>query len=340
MDLSQILFQAQKEARELKNIQQWEDLYRKYLGKKGKLSDALVALKDLTVEERKKQGQAINHFKQELTQLLAKTQDQLRGSLKAGQRFFDVSSPAVKIPQGHGHPIMEIRRQMEEIFGSLGFSVIEGQEVTSEYYNFDALNIPGDHPARDAMDTFWLGQNNQRPESMLLRTHTSAMQVPYMECHQPPFKIIIPGMVYRYEATDASHDYQFYQLEGLMIDRDISIANFKGVIDVVFQRIFNRQVKTRLRPGFFPFTEPSFEIDLSCVKCQGKGCTLCKQTGWLEIMGAGMVHPNVLRSAKLDHSGWQGFAFGMGLGRIAMIKWGIDDIRLFFSGDLRFLKQF
>ena len=161
-----------------------------------------------------------------------------------------------------------------------------------------------------------------------------------MECHQPPFKIIIPGMVYRYEATDASHDYQFYQLEGLMIDRDISIANFKGVIDVVFQRIFNRQIKTRLRPGFFPFTEPSFEIDLSCVKCQGKGCTLCKQTGWLEIMGAGMVHPNVLRSAKLDHSGWQGFAFGMGLGRIAMIKWGIDDIRLFFSGDLRFLKQF
>jgi len=340
MDLSQILSQAQKEVSELKNTQQWEELYRKYLGKKGKLSDALIVLKDLTIEERKKQGQSVNRLKQELLQIFAKAQDQLKDSFESGQRFFDVSSPAVKIPQGHSHPIMQIRQQMEIIFGSLGFSVVEGPEVTSEYYNFDALNIPSDHPARDTMATFWLGQNDQRPEPTLLRTHTSAMQVPYMECHQPPFKIIIPGMVYRYEATDASHDYQFYQLEGLMIDRDISIANFKGVIDVVFQRIFNRQVRTRLRPGFFPFTEPSFEIDLSCVKCQGKGCTLCKQTGWLEIMGAGMVHPNVLRSAKLDHSGWQGFAFGMGLGRIAMIKWGIDDIRLFFSGDLRFLKQF
>lgn len=350
MTLSQIRQQAKIDIEQAKEILDLQKVYLKYLGKKGELSKVLKSLKVLAPAKKRQQGQMANALKKDLLAVLAQAEKKLARQT-ARTRFLDVTAPGVKLPQGHLHPLARVRQIVEDVFKSMGFSVVEGPYITTEYYNFDALNISQDHPARDLMDTFWLKnmKNTYRnrvipcsykQERLLLRAHTSAMQVPYMETHQPPFKIIIPGLVFRYEATDASHDVQFYQVEGLMVDEHISVANFKGVIETVFKRIFNKDVKMRMRPGYFPFVEPGFEVDLSCVKCAGKGCGLCKQTGWLEIVGAGMVHPNVLRAAKIDPKFWQGFAFGMGLERIAMLKYGIDDIRLFYSGDLRFLRQF
>lgn len=347
MTLAQIQQQAKKEIKAVKEIHDLQKIYVKYLGKKGHLSQVLKSLKDLPVTQRKQEGQAANQLKAELQFLIKETEKELEKIKKSSTLALDVTAPGAKIPHGHLHPISQVRLIAEDIFKSIGFSVVEGPHVTTEYYNFDSLNIPQDHPSRDLMDTFWLkaGRNRALPcsyggQNLLLRTHTSAMQVPYMEDHQPPLKIIVPGLVFRYEATDASHDVQFYQLEGLMVDEDVSVANFRGIAETVLKRLFGQNVKIRIRPGYFPFTEPSFEIDSSCVKCSGKGCSLCSQTGWLELMGAGMIHPNVLRAGRVDPANWQGFAFGMGLGRIAMIKYRIDDIRLFYSGDLRFIRQF
>jgi len=238
----------------------------------------------------------------------------------------------------------------------MGFSIVEGPEIETEWYNFDALNIPKDHPARDLWNTLWLRQNN-RPR-LLLRTHTSPVQVRYMEKNQPPLRIIVPGRVFRHEATDASHEVNFYHLEGLMVDkaysrqsrdgssesliqnRDVSVANFKAIIQKFYQKFFEKNVEIRLIPCYFPFTEPSFEVDITCLACGGKGCPACQKTGWMEMMGAGMVHPNVFKNSGLNPKEWQGFAFGMGLDRLAMMKYKINDIRLFYSGDLRFLEQF
>ena len=206
--------------------------------------------------------------------------------------------------------------------------------MENEWYNFDALNIPKDHPARDLWDTFYL------KNGLLLRTHTSPVQIRYMEKNQPPLRIIVPGRIFRHEATDVSHEFNFYQIEGLMIDKTVSISNFKAIIQEFFQRFFEKSVKIRLIPSFFPFVEPGFQVDMTCLSCDGKGCSVCKKTGWLEMMGAGMVHPNVLKAAGLNPKNWQGFAFGMGLDRLAMMKYKIQDIRLFYSGDLRFLQQF
>jgi len=253
--------------------------------------------------------------------------------------LFDPSIPGEKADAGHLHPLTLTQRKVIEIFESMGFSVIEGPEIETEWYNFDALNIPKDHPARDMWDTFWL--KNKK----LLRTHTSPVQIRYMEKNNPPIKIIVPGRIFRHEATDACHEINFYQLEGLMIDKDISASSFKAIIQEFLSRFFNAVVEARLRPSFFPFTEPSFEVDMSCVVCKGTGCSTCSQTGWIELIGAGMVHPNVLKAAKIipyqkSGGGWQGFAFGIGLDRLAMMKYKINDIRLLYSGDLRFLKQF
>ncbi|MEK7123537.1 MAG: phenylalanine--tRNA ligase subunit alpha, partial [Patescibacteria group bacterium] len=230
----------------------------------------------------------------------------------------------------------------------MGFETAEGPEAETEYYNFDALNIPADHPAREMWDTFWLRQNELKVKSLklkveerlLLRTHTSPVQIRYMETHQPPFRIVAPGKVFRYEASDASHDIQFYQIEGLVVDKNISVANLKATIETFYSKLFGKAVKTRLRPSYFPFVEPGFEGDISCVNCGGKGCSVCKQTGWLEMFGAGMVHPNVLRAGGINPNEWRGFAFGMGLDRLAMMKYKISDIRLMHSGDLRFINQF
>jgi len=274
---------------------------------------------------------------------------------KARQAWFDVTAPGKKNSAGHLHPITLVKREVEDIFERLGFSVVEGPEIETEWYNFDALNIPKNHPARDMWDTFWLSQNERKAqnihspspgkeykikERLLLRTHTSPMQIRYMEKHNPPLRIVVPGRVFRYEATDASHEINFYQIEGLMVDKEISVANFKAIMERFFQMFFKRPVKIRLRPSYFPFTEPSFEIDISCLVCQGKGCSICSQRGWLEMAGAGMVHPKVFKAVKLNPRNWQGFAFGLGLDRLAMMKYKIDDMRLLYGGDLRFLEQF
>lgn len=238
---------------------------------------------------------------------------------------------------GHLHPINRMIRRINEIFSDLGFSLVEGPELENEYYNFDALNIPEFHPARDLWDTVWVKPEKDRKQ---LRPHTSPVQIRYMENNKPPFRIIVPGKVFRQEATDATHETQFYQLEGLMVDKDVSLAHLKGVFKYFFDNFFGVEVNIRLRPSYFPFVEPGVELDLSCFNCKGEGCSVCKYTGWIELVGAGMVHPKVLEHGGVNPRHWQGFAFGMGLDRLVMLTYGIDDIRLFYSGDLRLIDQF
>jgi len=255
----------------------------------------------------------------------------------AEKELFDITVPGEKPVLGHLHPLTQVKRKTEEIFQAMGFSLIEGPEIETEWYNFDALNMPKEHPARDVLS---LGKTLYLKAGGLMRSHTSSVQIRYMEKNNPPFRIVAPGRIFRQEATDSSHEINFYQLEGLMVDKDISVANFKAIIEEFFQRFFNQKIKTRLRPSYFPFVEPGFEVDLMCLNCRGKSCSVCSKTGWLEMMGAGMVHPNVFKFSGLNLKFWQGFAFGMGLDRLAMMKYKINDIRLFYSGDLRFLNQF
>jgi len=238
---------------------------------------------------------------------------------------------------GHVHPISRVLSDICEVFTELGFEVVQGPEIEDEYHNFDALNIPPDHPARDMWDTFWLKPSSAKK---LLRTHTSPVQIRYMEKNFPPIAIVAPGKVYRHEATDATHEAQFFQIEGLMIDKDVSLAHLKGILETFLKKLFGERVEIRLRPSYFPFVEPGVEVDMSCFSCKGNKCGICKKTGWIEIMGAGMVHPKVLEEVGIDSKKWQGFAFGAGIERIAMLRYGIDDVRLFFTGDLRVITQF
>ena len=340
MDIITIKKEVKKQINSAKTLKDLDDIFKKYLGKKGEITRILRSLKDLPEKQKKETGRLANEIKRELESALKEKKYIFQSADWLANKFqdiFDITVPSQKPLVGHLHPITIVRRKVEEIFQQMGFSVVEGPEVETEWYNFDALNIPKDHPARDAWDTLWLKPQSQK---LLLRTHTSPVQIRYMEKNQPPLRIIAPDRVFRHEATDASHDIQFYQLEGLMVGKDISAANFVAVIQEFFKRFFNKEIKIRLRPSFFPFTEPSFEIDINCLNCQGRGCSVCKQTGWLETLGAGMVHPNVLKAGGLNPKFWQGFAFGVGLDRLAMMKYKINDIRLFYSGDLRFLEQF
>ena len=314
-----------------------EQMRLKYLGRKqGELTAVLRGLKDMKPGERAKVGKGANVLKNQIIKLIDKKKSELKKAQVAqtSDKKLDITAPGKKTQIGHLHPITQVQRQIEDIFSSMGFSIIEGPEIEKEYYNFDALNIAKDHPARDMMDTFWL------KNGLLLRTHTSPVQARYMEKNNPPLRIISPGRCFRHEALDASHEATFHQVEGLMVDKKISIANLKGIFLVFIRRLFSKDAKIRLRPGFFPFVEPGFELDMSCIICKGKGCSLCKQTGWLEIMPGGMVHPNVFKYAGYIPGKWQGFAFAIGLDRITLMKYKINDIRLFYQNDLRFLKQF
>lgn len=238
--------------------------------------------------------------------------------------------------KGHLHPLTQVMREITDSFVAMGFEVADGPEVESEHYNFDALNVPKDHPARDMQDTFWVAGVPQT----VLRTHTSSVQIRYMENHNPPFKIVVPGKVFRYEATDATHETQFHQLEGLVIGEGVSLAHLKHTLAEFFKRLYGDSAEVRMRPSYFPFVEPGIEIDVTCMKCTGAGCNVCKQTGFIEVMGAGMVHPHVLRAGGVDPDKYTGFAFGVGVDRLVMLKYGIDDIRLAYSGDLRLVNQF
>jgi phenylalanyl-tRNA synthetase alpha chain len=241
---------------------------------------------------------------------------------------------------GHLHPITEVIARASKIFSDMGFEVASGPEIESEKYNFDLLNIPPDHPARDMWDTFWLKPGKEEKERGLLRTHTSPVQVRFAESHTPPFRIIAPGKTFRHEATDATHEAQFYQLEGLVIDKDVSLAHLKWTLEQFFKSFFEKEIGVRLRPSFFPFVEPGVEVDMTCFKCQGSGCNVCKHTGWIEIMGAGLVHPRVVANFGLNPNVWSGFAFGMGVDRIASLRYGVPDVRMFYDPDLRIINQF
>ena len=336
--------QAQKAVKEAKNLEGLDEIFREYLGKKGEITQILSSLKELPKTKKMKIGKNGNELKTFLREEIEKKTEELKSRMGVGIRgkeLVDITLPGKKVENGHLHPLTLIRREVEGIFRSIGFSVIQGPHIETEKYNFDVLNIPKNHPSRDLWDTFWLGKKKDS-KNLLLRTHTSPVQVRYMEKNNPPLRIIVPGRVFRHEASDASHDVQFYQVEGLMIDKDISVANFKGIIQEFLERFLGQgqKIETRLRPGFFPFTEPSFEIDIRCLICNGKGCSTCGHSGWIELCPGGMVHPNVLKAAGLNSDNWQGFAFGLGFDRLVMMKYKINDIRLLYSGDLRFLKQF
>ncbi|MEK7089859.1 MAG: phenylalanine--tRNA ligase subunit alpha [Patescibacteria group bacterium] len=336
MDIATIRENAKKDIQNAKDAKAFDAVRVKYLGRKdGALTNILKSLKDMSLEEKRKVGVEANALKLELEELIEKKEKELAG--KGGKRL-DVTKPGKKVALGHLHPLTKIDKEIRDIFSSINFTIVDGPELEDEYHNFDALNIPADHPARDMWDTFWVKPTTDNGEKiktsekngkLLMRTHTSPMQIRYMETHKPPFQIIVPGRTFRYEATDASHEINFYQVEGLMVGPDITLANFKFVIETFFKKFFDKELEFRYRPSYFPFVEPGVELD---IKLPGGK--------WLEVMGAGMVHRNVFDAVKYDRREVQGFAFGMGLDRLAMIKYGIPDIRLFYSGDVRFTEQF
>lgn len=305
--------------------------------KEGALTQAMKEMGKLAPEERKTFGKLVNAAKQKIEEALAARERQFSEAAlneRLQSEWIDLTLPAPGPRRGHLHPITQIQRELEDLFASLGFAVLDGPEVETEYHNFDALNIPQDHPARDMQDTFWLEGGN------LLRTHTSAVQVRGMEKLGPPLRMIAPGRAFRNESVDASHEHTFYQLEGMMVDRDVSVAHLLYFMKTLLTAIFHREVTVRLRPGYFPFVEPGFELDIQCLICGGSGCPVCKQGGWVELLPCGLVNPNVLRMSGIDPEQWNGFAFGLGLTRLVMMRYRIDDIRHLQGGDLRFLEQF
>lgn len=312
----------------------------KYLGRKSELNEILKGLKDLTPEEKRIVGPLGNAVKQSLLKAFEETKEMLlEKSIDWEAERVDVTAPGIPSSRGHLNPVTLVEHEIEDIFSEMGFVITDGPEVETEHYNFDALNMPAHHPARDMQDTFWLDSKGEK-ERYLPRTQTSPMQVRYMETHTPPLRIVVPGRVFRNEATDASHEHTFHQFECLMVGDDVSIANFKWMAETFFSRFFGKKIDIRLRPSFFPFTEPSFEFDISCTLCDAKGCAVCKQSGWLELGGAGMVNQKVFEAAGYERGKYQGFAWGFGATRLAMMKYKITDIRLFMSGDLRFIRQF
>jgi phenylalanyl-tRNA synthetase alpha chain len=344
--INKIKGSALKEISGAKSFADLEKLRVKYLGRKSKLISVLRGLKDLSKDEKKEIGELANKTREEIELRIRNQELRIKELELSGieeKERIDITYPGKKIKKGHLHPLTLVRYDIEEIFRSMGFLIIEGREVEDEFHNFDALNIPKDHPARDMWDTFWLKKpETQNKVQNLLRTHTSPMQIRFMEKNKPPFRIIVPGRVFRYEASDATHESNFYQVEGLMVAEsgEITVANFKSVMAEFLKGLFGEEAKIRLRPSYFPFVEPGFEIDASCPYCKGKGCRICKNTGWIELMGAGMVNQKVFTSVGFNEDEYEGFAFGLGLERIAMLRYKIDDIRLFYSGDLRFLEQF
>lgn len=338
--MQEIAEQLLAELAQAQSVEQVEQIRIRYLGRKGRIT--LLAkntdFAGLRPEERRNFGRRLNELKQlaeeRIGQAMAAAKSRVQAGAAGKGESLDLTLPGTERNMGCLHPISLVQMELEDIFQAMGFRVLTGPEVETEYYNFDALNIPADHPARDMQDTFWL--TNGR----LMRTHTSAYQVRALEQFGAPLRAIFPGRCFRYEAMDASHENTFYQLEGLLVDRNISVANLIAVMKALLGQVFAREVSVRLRPGFFPFVEPGFELDQQCVFCNGVGCTVCKGSGWIELIPCGLVHPRVLQFGGVDPEQYSGFAFGMGLTRLAMLKFGIPDIRLFNSGDLRFYEQF
>lgn len=321
------------------SLSELNDIRVKILGKKGELTTLMRSMGALAQEERPRIGKIVNEARAELEELLAKKSEELAQrelAAKIDAEQIDVTLPGRTMQIGHLHPLTITLNRIKKIFLQMGFTVEEGPEIETDYYNFEALNLPKDHPARDMQDSFYI------TEDILLRSQTSPVQARTMQKNEPnaPIRMIAPGRVYRRDSYDATHSPMFTQVEGLVIDKDISFADLKGTLELCLHELFDADAKVRFRPSFFPFTEPSTEVDISCSACHGAGCRVCKGTGWLEILGAGMVHPNVLRMSGYDSNVVSGFAFGMGVERIAMLAYGVDDLRLFYDNDVRFLHQF
>ena len=328
---------ALNEIKATSNIEAVESLRVKYLGKKGEITASLKEMGKLSAEERPVIGQVANKVRESIEGSISSKKEELKAiekQKKLAEEVIDVTMPAKSVKVGKKHPISQIIDEVSEIFMGMGFSIAEGPEVETVENNFDALNAPIDHPSRDMSDTFYINSE------LLLRTQTSPVQVRTMKDQELPIKIIAPGRCFRFDAPDATHSPMFHQIEGLVVGKDVTMAQLKGTLDMFVKKLFGENTKTKFRPHNFPFTEPSAEVDVTCFKCQGAGCPMCKQEGWIEILGAGMVHPNVLRNCGIDPEVYSGFAFGMGVDRITMLKYEIDDIRLLFENDMRFLDQF
>jgi phenylalanyl-tRNA synthetase alpha chain len=324
---------ALQELEAVKNAADLEQFRIAYLGKKGFITSSMKKLKELPAQERPEAGQLANSIKGRLSDLFEQRERNLAFERTKGESFLDVTLPGRDPARGHFHPITQVLEEICDIFVRMGYRIVKGPNVELDYYNFEALNIPKDHPARDMQDTFYVSEN------VVLRTHTSPMQVRTMEKQQPPVSVIAPGKVYRRD-SDVSHTPMFHQVEGLLVDKGVSLGDLKGTLTNFVHQMFGRDTALRFRPSFFPFTEPSAEVDIQCVICRGEGCRTCSRTGWLEILGSGMVDPEVYGFVDYDPEVYSGFAFGMGIERIAMLKYGIDDIQLFFRNDWRFLRQF
>lgn len=337
--MSDLKQQALVDINEANSEKELQDVKVKYLGKKGSVTGLMKHMKDLPKEEKPAYGQQVNEVRQTIEQEIEERQavlskEKLDKQLES--ETIDVTLPSRRIDIGAKHPLTRTVEEIEDLFLGLGYEIVDGYEVEEDYYNFEALNLPKSHPARDMQDSFYI------TDEILMRTHTSPVQARTMEKRngQGPVKIICPGKVYRRDSDDATHSHQFTQIEGLVVDKGIKMSDLKGTLALLAKQLFGEDREIRLRPSYFPFTEPSVEVDVSCFKCNGKGCNVCKQTGWIEILGAGMVHPNVLRMAGFDPEVYTGFAFGLGPDRIAMLKYGIEDIRHFYTNDVRFLNQF
>jgi phenylalanyl-tRNA synthetase alpha chain len=341
-DIDQIKKNALEAIAKAETQDECEGLRIEYLGKKSAFNAILRSVKDLSVEEKKIIGPLANDAKDQIKKALEDKTDQLDAAHDAQTEWIDITAPGAKKITGHLHPLSVVQRDIEDIFTTMGFEIADGPDVDTEFYNFDAVNMPDDHPGRDMQDTFWISRDDGREKGTgtVLRTQTSSVQVRYMETHTPPLRIIVPGRVFRNEATDPSHEHTFHQFEALVVGTDVSVANFLYVAEQFFSRFFGQAITVRVRPSYFPFVEPGFEFDISCTNCSGMGCSTCKKTGWIEVGGAGMVHQNVFVAAGYERGKYQGFAWGFGLERLAMMKYKIDDIRLFHGGDTRFTKQF
>jgi len=334
-DIEQIIASARAEIKNAQNLDALNQIRVNYLGRKGVLTRKLGAIKDLPEENRREAGRVLNRAKKELEELLETRGQELQAGAEAREREqkIDVTLPGFGAPAGSKHPVSIVLEEIVDIFEGMGFAVEEGPDAETEYHNFAALNFPDEHPARDMQATFYL------EGGLILRTHTSPVQIRAMSKLKPPLRVICPGRVYRCDA-DTSHSPMFHQVEGFMVDKHITFAHLKGVLMEFVKEFFGSEVKTRFRPSFFPFTEPSAEVDIGCLICAGKGCSACKQSGWMEVLGSGMIHPNVLKNVGYDPEQVTGFAFGIGVERLTMLRYRIDHIRLFFESDLRFLKQF
>ena len=335
--LEQIKAEAVARIQEADVPEKLNDVRVKFLGKKGELTAVLKGMKDVAPEERPKVGQLVNDTRAVIEELLEESKTRMEKAIreeKLKAEVIDVTLPSKKNSVGHRHPNTIALEEVERIFVGMGYEVVEGPEVEYDYYNFEALNIPANHPAKDEQDTFYIN------DKILLRTQTSPVQVRVMEQKKPPIRMIAPGRVFRADEVDATHSPSFHQIEGMVIDKGITFSNLKGTLTQFVQKLFGKETKVKFRPHHFPFTEPSAEMDVSCFKCGGKGCRFCKGEGWIEILGCGMVHPRVLRMSGIDPEEYSGFAFGIGLERITLLKYEIDDMRLLYENDDRFLKQF